>query len=90
MGWVVVCVKNRAAAGVSDHLKPKFVLRAWQWCEVESYKKRLSPMIGGSAGLGAARRSWWLDMATGMDWGWGGGQMGEILPEWNKDYFCFI
>ena len=26
---------------------PKFVVRAWQWREVEIYKKRLLPMIGG-------------------------------------------
>ena len=38
---------------------PKFVVRAWQWREVEIYKKRLLPMIGGSAGLGAAQGTSW-------------------------------
>ena len=57
---------------------PKFVVRAWQWREVDIYKKRLLPMIGGSAGLGAAQGTWWLDLVTGMEWCWGEGQTARM------------
>ena len=76
---------------------PKFGVRAWQWHDVEAsapgdqgqWLDLVVPWVS-SAGLGTAGRSWWLDLATGMDWGWGGGQMAQTQPERNYNFFYFI
>ena len=76
---------------------PKFGVRAWQWHDVEAsapgdqgqWYDLVVPWVG-SGGLGTAERSWWLDLATGMDWGWGRGQMAQTQPERNYNFFYFI
>ena len=80
INWLCCCVRQGQDRswnfGSPDW--PKFVVRAWQWREVEIYKKRLLPMIGGSAGLGAARGTSWLELVTGMEWCWGEGQTARM------------
>ena len=56
IGRVVVCFKDRTAAGISGHLIGR---NSWWWREIETYNKRLLPMIGVNAGLGTTRGTWW-------------------------------